>query len=129
MKQHLEDAFETIDAAVITGDFLLDTDSVSAMMNYINSWRRAAQAHHKAHAQVGLTTEQWAQIPSKFNFAACDADGDWFAYCSEPRLGEYSWIQRSRETGRCLRSLFAGSGLGDFPEVSWRDSLTERPTN
>jgi len=42
MKQHLEDAFETIDAAVITGDFLLDTDSVSAMMNYINSWRRAA---------------------------------------------------------------------------------------
>lgn len=45
MKQHLEDAFETIDAAVFTGDFLLDTDSVSVMMDYINSWHRAAKQH------------------------------------------------------------------------------------
>jgi hypothetical protein len=90
MKQHLEDAFETIDAAVFTGDFLFDTDSVSAMMDYINSWHRAAQAHHKAHAQAVLTAKQWKKIPSEFNFAACDADGDWFAYCSEPSIGEYS---------------------------------------
>lgn len=128
MKQHLEDAFETIDAAVFTGDFLFDTDSVSAMMDYINSWRRAAQA------KVGLTAEQWAQIPSEFNFAACDADGDWYAYCSEPSRGEYSWFPTSCATERdlrplYLRTLFTGSGLGDFPEVSWRDSLTERPTN
>jgi hypothetical protein len=129
MKQHLEDAFETIDAAVFTGDFLLDTDSVSVMMDYINSWHRAAQAHHKAHAQAVLTAKQWEKIPSKFNFAACDADGDWFAYCSEPSIGEYSWFPTSRETARGLRSLFVGSGLGDFLDVSWRDSLTERPTN
>ena len=79
----------------------------------------------EAKEYVGLTTEQWEEIPSKYDWVAMDEDGDWYAYCGEPRICSDNWLPGG---GSTESQYIARPGDLDCSRVAWRDSLTKRPS-
>lgn len=74
--------------------------------------------------RIGLTAEQWAQIPSEYDWVAMDEDGDWCAYCEEPRIFSDNWLP----VGNTEYEDIASPDNLDCSRVAWRDSLTKRPS-
>jgi len=84
--------------------------------------------------RIGLTAEQWAQIPSEYNWIAKDQDGYWYAHESEPE-SEY---ERDIDYGAWEDNQNPNSPFpittrlpGLLPNLQgselWEDCLIERP--
>ncbi len=69
-----------------------------------------------------LTKEQWAKIPSEFNFAAADANGEWYASITKPNRYTNCW--RAEED---FYYWFKTNDVSTLPNVPWEDSLCQRP--
>ncbi|HLR13227.1 MAG TPA: hypothetical protein VK104_06380 [Burkholderiaceae bacterium] len=64
----------------------------------------------------------WADAPDGWNWLAQDADGRWFWYAVEPRLGYAGGVWRSPR----LKQQFARRGQ---PDPDWHLSCMQRPAD
>ncbi|MCQ9615794.1 hypothetical protein L1889_02900 [Paenalcaligenes niemegkensis] len=69
---------------------------------------------------MGEDTLDWDRAPENWNWAAQDADGKWYWYCTVPVIGVGGGVWRSNSRNQ----LFAQQGS---PNPLWHESLCQRP--
>ncbi len=78
------------------------------------------QAVNPNQPTEALSTPDWAEAPTGWNWAAQDGDGKWYWYRTRPILGLAGQIWRANSRNQ----QFAGQGA---PNPDWDLSLQHRP--
>lgn len=82
--------------------------------------------------RIGLTAEQWAQIPSEYNWIAKDQDGYWYAYESEPesdpKIDYGAWKDNQNPNSHFPITVRLPGLLPNLQGSElWEDCLIKRP--